>query len=394
MRTVAVVVTARPSYSRIRTALTAISDRDDLDLHLVLAGSALLDRYGSAVRQVESDGFSIDSRQWFVLEGENSMSMAKSTGLAIMELSGLFANVNPDLVVTVADRYETIATSIAAAYMNLPLVHIQGGEVSGSIDEKVRHANTKFADLHCVSTEVARRRVLSMGEDPTKVHMTGCPSIDIAAQLTVGDSLSFDLYGDYGGVGHAPRLGDGYLVMLQHPVTTEYRDAFEHATTTLNALESLDMPTLVFWPNVDAGSDGTSNAIRSFRETGDRPNFHFFKNVSPEHFLELLTLSDCLVGNSSVGIRECSYLGVPVVNIGSRQRDRERGVNVIDVPHDSDEITRAVRSHMNGPRPDRDLLYGDGLAGERIAAVLATSPLRTEKRFHWPTEGSADLWKP
>src|SRR4051794_28303335 len=172
-RRVCVVITARPSYSRIKTALEAIREHPDLELQLVVAASALLDRYGNAIQQIEADGFHIDAHVYMVLEGENPTSMAKTTGLGLLELATVFDNLHPDVVVTIADRYETLATSVAAAYMNLPLAHVQGGEVTGSIDEKVRHAITKLADLHLVSTELAAGRVMRMGEDPESVHITG-----------------------------------------------------------------------------------------------------------------------------------------------------------------------------------------------------------------------------
>src|SRR3982751_6798197 len=177
MRKVCVVVTARPSYSRIKTALRAIQQHPDLELQLVVAASALLDRYGTAVNYIEGDGFPIAARVYMVLEGENPASMAKTTGLGMLELATVFDNLKPDIVVTVADRLETLATAVAASYMNIPVVHVQGGEVTGSIDEKVRHAVTKLADLHLVSTRGAGENVKRMGEETRKVFVTGCPSI-------------------------------------------------------------------------------------------------------------------------------------------------------------------------------------------------------------------------
>ena len=182
-RKICVVVTARPSYSRIKSALTAIKAHPSLELQLVIAGSALLDRYGNAADFIEKDGFKAAAKVFMVLEGENPTTMAKTTGIGVMELTNVFYNLQPDAVVTIADRFETIATSIAAAYQNIPLVHIQGGEVTGSIDEKVRHANTKLADLHLVSSEDARERVIKLGEDPEKVINTGCPSIDLVKEI-------------------------------------------------------------------------------------------------------------------------------------------------------------------------------------------------------------------
>lgn len=380
-RTICVVITARPSYSRIKTALEAIAAHDDLELRLVVGGSALLDRYGRAVDQIEHDGFEVAARVSMVIEGEDPTAMAKTTGIGLLELASVLSDLRPDAVVTVADRYETLATAVAAAYLNLPLVHVQGGEVSGSIDEKVRHAITKLADVHFAATHLAGERIVRMGEDPETVHVTTCPSIDLAARLGPAPALDFDPFERYGGVGAPLDLTGGYLVVLQHPVTTEHEHARAQAEATLAAVHATGRPTLWFWPNVDAGSDGTSNAIRSFRERVQPGNLHFFKNFAPDDFLRLLANAAVLVGNSSAGIRECSYLGVPTVNIGSRQSGRERGRNVIDVDHDRAEIGGAIAAQLeHGPYP-RDELYGDGQAGRRMAELLATVPLRIEKRL-------------
>jgi UDP-hydrolysing UDP-N-acetyl-D-glucosamine 2-epimerase len=380
-RKICVVVTARPSYSRIRTALQAIKDHPDLELQLVVAASALLDRYGSAIQAIEHDGFEIKHRVYMVLEGENLVTSAKSTGIGLSELATVFDNLKPDAVVTVADRYETLANAVAASYMNIPVVHVQGGEVTGSIDEKVRHAVTKLANLHLVSTKLARERVIRLGEEPDTVHLTGCPSIDIAADVAARPRLDFDPFDKYGGVGPRTDLSNGYLVVMQHPVTTEYDEARGQVEETLYAVKDRGLPVLWFWPNVDAGSDGTSKGIRVFREKEQPSNFHLFRNMYPEDFLRLLLHSTAIVGNSSVAIRECSYLGVPAVNIGSRQLGRERGKNVIDVDHDRTEIADAIQEHIRRGKAPSDELYGDGRAGARIADCLVTADLRIEKRL-------------
>jgi len=378
IRKICVVVTARPSYSRVKTALTAIKNHPNLELQLVIAGSALLGRYGNAVEFIEKDGFDIAEKVFMVLEGENPTAMAKTTGLGVMELSNVFYNLQPDAVITIADRFETIATSIAASYQNIPLIHLQGGEVTGNIDEKVRHANTKLADIHLVTSEEAKERVLKMGEHPEKVFNTGCPSIDLAKEIQESPSLDFDPIKKYGGVGIEINWKSGYLVVMQHPVTTEYESAKADVLKTLMAINELDIPTFWFWPNVDAGSDGTSSGIRTFRELENPKNIHFFKNMEPNDFLRLLVNSKCLIGNSSVGIRECSYLGVPVVNIGTRQHRRQRGTNVLDVVYDKEVIKTAVIERMSNKSIIPETIYGDGDAGERIAVILA----EVELSFH------------
>jgi len=380
-RKVCVVITARASYSRIKSALTAIQKHAGLELMLVVTSSALLERYGSAFEVMEKDGFKIDAKVYNVVETEGLAGQAKTTGLGIIELSNIFNNEKPDLVVTVADRYETMSTAIAAAYMNIPLAHIQGGEVTGNIDEKVRHAVTKLADLHLVSSENAQERIVKMGEDPASVFVTGCPSIDLAVPVSEQQELEFDPYEKYGGVGGKPDFANGYLVVMQHPVTEEYELARKQVEETLEAIAQVQMPTFWFWPNVDGGSDGTSRGIRSFRERRDVQNIHFFKNMEPQDFLAFLKSSHCLVGNSSVGIRECAFLGVPVINIGTRQLGREHGPNVISVDYTEQAIAQGITQQVEHGHYPEDILYGVGNSGQQIADVLAKAPLNYSKKM-------------
>lgn len=379
-RKICVVITARPSYSRIKTALQAIKEHPNLELQLVVAASALLDRYGTAINFIEKDQFDITTKVFSVLEGENVTVSSKTTGLGILELSTVFDNLQPDIVITVADRYETMSTAITASYMNIPLAHVQGGEVTGNIDEKVRHAITKLSDYHFVSSENARTRVIRLGEDPEYVFNTGCPSIDLAHQVMENLNPDFDPFELYGGVGAPKEIFNGdYLVVMQHPVTTEYKKARYQVEQTLQAIKELNMPTYWFWPNVDAGSGGTATGIRVFRERHENATIRFFKNMEPTHFLQLLYNSKCLIGNSSVGIRECSFMGVPVVNIGTRQMRRERGGNVIDVDYDTKEIKKGVQYWLENGKPERSQIYGNGDAGKKIAKLLAEIELKYHK---------------
>jgi len=382
MRKICIVVTARPSYSRIKSVMKAVQERSNMKLQLVVAASALLERYGSAVNYMKADGFNPDELVYMVLEGGNLVTTAKSTGLGIVELSTVFDNLKPDLVISVADRYETIATAIAASYSNIPLAHIQGGEVTGSIDEKVRHAVTKLADLHFVSNDDAYKRVEKMGEEPKKIFNTGCPSIDLAAKVLNESKKNFDPFNLIEkGVGAPFSIKDDYLVVMQHPVTTGYTESLKQINESLEAINQLKMPTFWFWPNVDAGSDKISKGIRVFREKNKTSFIYFFKNMSPENFLRLLINSKCLIGNSSVGIRECSFLGVPVVNIGDRQTGRLRGSNVIDVKYNRNEIVDAIIKQLKNGFYSSENVYGNGTAGKKIAEYLSKIDLTIEKRI-------------
>jgi len=381
VRKICVVITARPSYPRVRSVLKAIQASSALELQLVVAASALLERYGNTERTIVDEGFTIDRRVYMVVEGENLVTSAKSTGIGLSELATVFDDLGPDIVITIADRFETMATAIASSYLNIPLAHIQGGEVTGSIDEKVRHAITKLADLHFVASTKAYERVIALGENEERVFVTGCPSIDIVQQALAESYSPTAIFDQYTGVGSRFQLSEGYIVVVQHPVTTEYFESRRHIEETLHAVKEVGAPTLWFWPNVDAGSDGTSAGIRSFRENHDLKHIHFFKNMSPEDFIRILDGSECIVGNSSVGIRECAYLGVPAVNIGNRQLGRDRGSNVRDVGYSREDISDAIRLCREQGRCAKDLLYGGGGAGNRITEILASTPLTVEKRL-------------
>jgi UDP-hydrolysing UDP-N-acetyl-D-glucosamine 2-epimerase len=384
-RRIAVVVTARPSYARVKTVLKAIQDHPDLELLLVVAASALLERYGNVSEVMREDGFKPAMEVHMVVEGETPLTSTKTVGLGILEMSNVFHHLKPDAVVSVADRYETITTAIAAAYMNIPIAHVQGGEVTGSIDEKVRHAVTKLSDLHFVANKSAQVRVLKMGEREERVHVTGCPSIDLASWVLrngndgkLAQSLAYEMSR---GVGELLDPNSGYIICMQHPVTYQWLDAAEQASTTLRAVYESGTPCYWFWPNVDAGSDLTSKAIRMFREQNNPKNIHFLKNMPPETFLYMLANSRSIIGNSSVGIREASFLGVPAINIGPRQAGRDCGKNVVHVGHVQRDISEALQKQLANGRYESDPIYGNGRAGPRIAELLAVEDLPIEKKL-------------
>lgn len=381
-RSVCMVLTARASYTKFKPVFVHLRDNPAVELKLVCAASAVLDRFGNVASVVREDGFEIDEELHFLIEGENILTTCKSTGMGLIEFAGAFDRLKPDLVAVMADRYEVLPAAIAAAYQNIPLAHIQGGEVSGNIDEKVRHAITKLADYHFAATERARDWLIRMGEIPERVYHTGCPSVDIAAEVVADPALDFDIYERYRGVGHCPDPSNGYIIVMQHPVTDEIEYEAYNVEQTLLAVANLETPVFWFWPNADAGSEDVAKTVRRFREREDPKHIHFFKNMKPRDFLRFLYNSKGIVGNSSAAIREASFLGVPAINLGTRQRNRERGPNVLDVPHDHRAIRAAIESHFAAHKP-RSTIYGDGQAGKRIADLLATVELVSSKELNY-----------
>ena len=383
VKKIAVVVGSRANYGSIKTAMRAISEHPDLELQVIVAASAVLDRYGAVEDIIKRDGFEIISRVYMLLEGETPLTMAKSTGLGLIELSSVFDSLKPDIVVTVGDRFETMATTVAAAYMNIAVAHTMGGEVTGTIDESVRHAVTKMAHIHFPANKLAAENIIRMGELPETVHTVGCPRIDLVTEIIAEngdapDNLPWD------GVGERVDLQKPFLLVSQHPVTTEFDQARSQIEETLEALRLLEMPAIMLWPNPDAGSDDMAQGIRVFREhrKGDIP-IHFFKNLPPETYTRLMNTTACVIGNTSSSIREGAFLGSPAVNVGTRQTGRERGANVIDVDHDRDQIVDAVSSQISNGRYSSEPIYGNGDAGKKIAEVLASVEVTIQKRLSY-----------
>ena len=382
MRKVCVVVGSRANYSSIKSVMRAVEDHPDLRLQLIVGASALLDRFGSVVDVIQDDGFTPDAKVTMIVEGETPATMAKSTGLGLLELPTMFELLKPDVVVSVGDRFETMATAVAAAYMNIPIAHTMGGEISGTIDESIRHAVTKLSHLHFPANQAAADRIIRMGEPPDTVHVVGCPRIDLVAEIAHAA----------GGIPHADwltREGVGadidpskpFLLVNQHPVTTEYGHGKEQIQETLEALDELKIPTMMLWPNVDAGSEDIASGMRTFREKRKPEYIRFYKNFPIETYVRLMLSCACAIGNSSAPIREGAFLGVPTVNIGTRQMGRDRAANVMDVDYDRRQIVAAIRAQLAHGRYRSDSLYGDGKAGGRIADVLAHAPLRVQKRL-------------
>ena len=391
-RRVCVVIHNRANYARIKSFLKAAAGRDDLELVVLAGSSVVLERFGNAARVMEEDGFRPDSVIYSSIEGNSPVSMAKSTGLLVIELTSLFDRIRPDVVLTVADRYETIATAIAASYLNIPLAHTQGGEVSGSIDESVRHAVTKLSHVHFPATERARDFLIRMGEDPEKVFLTGCPSIDLIVDTDL--NMPKDFFSRAGGVGDDIQIDEPYVVAMLHPVTTEFGRVDSQIDEFVEAIKEIlanGLQVVWLWPNIDSGSETISSAMRRFREIDHPSSVRFYKNFSPEDYLRLLDSASCLLGNSSSGIRESAFMGLPIVNVGERQRFRERASNVVDVDFDRAAILNSVLTQARAERLPSSTLFGNGTAGNQIAEVISHVDLSVEKSLNY-LHGST--WNP
>ena len=380
-RKICFVVNSRANYARIKTAILACMDHQDLDTVVIVGASGVLYRFGNVSELIENDGIKIEAKLYTVVEGNDPVAMAKTTGLSLIDLAQEFHRIKPDVVVTVADRYETIATAIAASYMNIPVAHTQGGEITGSIDESVRHAITKLSHIHFPATRNAAEVLKKLGESPDKIFWVGCPALDLAHEVPTEPISS--VMRRYHGVGNGLDFSKPFILVSQHPVTTEFKDAREQIEQTLQAVLSSGIQAIWLWPNVDSGSDALSKRIREFREENNAAPMHFYRNFSSEDYVNILREASCIVGNSSSGIREASFLGTPAVNIGSRQNGRDRAPNVIDVDYDSFEIKKAIQAQIKNGRYQSSEIFGDGFAGRKMAEILASVNLGVNKKLNF-----------
>jgi UDP-hydrolysing UDP-N-acetyl-D-glucosamine 2-epimerase len=379
-RKVCVVLVDRANYGRLKPVMSAIAAHPKLELQVLAAGTMVLERFDQPVRVVRADGFPVDGEIYIELEGSTPATMAKSVGFGITEFASEFQRLKPDIVLLIGDRYEALAAAIAAAYMNVCLVHVQGGEVSGSIDESARHAITKFAQFHFPSTKRSAEYLVRMGERPDSVLGIGCPSSDIARHLD--RKLAHDILHDRGG-GATIDVSRPFLLVIFHPTTTEFGGERPQMEALLAALNDLQQQTAILWPNIDAGSDHVSKAIRVFRERV-KPNWlRTLINLPPEEYLKVLANTACAVGNSSSFVRDAGYFGTPVVLVGNRQDGRETDEHVVRARPNHEEILAAVRRQLTHGRYAPSTLYGDGCVSQRIADGLATLTPYIQKRLHF-----------
>jgi UDP-hydrolysing UDP-N-acetyl-D-glucosamine 2-epimerase len=361
---IAVIVTARPSWAKLQTICEALRAMPDVELQIIACASALLERYGRVVDVIKAQGFEIAAECWSTYEGSNLLTSAQETGALLNILAPTMSRLRSDVVVGCADRHEVLAVAQAAAYQHIPFGHAQGGERTGSIDDRVRDSITALADYHFPCTEQAGFRVYSLTGALERIHVFGCSAVDLAKRAQSEPPVTED---ELGGAGYPIDLSKSFALILQHSVTNEAEHAKAQMWETLHALPA-DVQAVCLWPGQDAGSEGISKAIREYQDTYG--TLHTVRNLPPTRFLKLMTQCAVMVGNSSAGIRESAYLGTPVVDIGSRQHGRERAKNVVWVPHEASAIRLAIETQIRRGRRGSDPLYGTGNAGQKIAEVL------------------------
>ena len=386
IKKICVFIGSRANYSSIKSVMKAIKTHPKLKLQLVLGASATLDRFGDLINLIREDGFAPDFVFNNLIEGANLATMAKSTGIGLIDASSIFDNLKPEMVVVVGDRFEMMSVTLAAAYMNIRIVHTMGGEVTGTIDESIRHAITKFAHVHFPANEDAKKRIIKMGEAKKYVFNVGGPRIDLIVDelKKKSNEVLKNLFKKYKGVGKEfDLINEPFLLVSQHSVTTEFGSNRTQIEETLKSLNELKINTIMLWPNADAGSDDVSTGIRVFRENNKCNWLYLFKNLPIDKYIHLMNMTKCLIGNSSSGIRDSAIMGTPVVNVGTRQNKRKRGKNVIQADHNSEIISKSIKKQINYGKYKISKIYGDGSAGRKIANILADCNPPIQKKISY-----------
>jgi len=383
-RKICFVITSFIHYSRNMLVLEALRAHPGVDTHVIIAGTALSGKYsahGAYVRDaLHKSGFRNLYEAHFNLEGGMPIVKAKTAGLGTVEFSSLYSHIQPDLVVVRGDRFEVLSAAVAASLMNIPIAHIEGGDITGTIDESIRHAITKLAHIHFATNEDAKRRIVAMGENAKYVFNFGSPDIEVVMRMGKGKPDQGFLAST--GSGAAIDVSQPYMMVSYHPVTSELDSLRERTHTLLRAVCASGIPAFWFWPNFDAGAEEhIAKELRMFNDEVKGHRIRFMRYLPPHHYLALLNNTACLVGNSSAGIKECSYLGVPVVNVGSRQAKRLKGRHVRDVEHDTDAIAAAIQKQIAKGRYTPSRMYAKPDTGKKIAGILATIPLYLQKQF-------------
>ncbi|MBJ13441.1 MAG: UDP-N-acetylglucosamine 2-epimerase (hydrolyzing) [Candidatus Marinimicrobia bacterium] len=375
-RKIFIVVERRADYSRYRPILDKMKKDSFFEVHLVVTGICLLDIHGKDVNYIEDDGFTINSKiKMFKNQrpdtgGEMVRSMARVMDSLVDELE----KARPDLVLSGFDIGANMAVTIAAAHMNIPVAHIQGGEITGSIDESIRHAMSKFSHIHLPATEKSRDRLIRMGENPKNIYVVGCPSIDVLVHTPMIEPKIIEEYFNID-------FKKPCMLMIQHPVTTEASESFEQIKETIDAIISKEIQTIVLLPNNDAGHSRIIDYIKS-------SGLKWYPSLPTDIFINLYRNVNALIGNSSSGIHETPTLGIPAINIGNRQQSRERAENVIDVKNNKKEIINGINKAIQ----DKNFIkmvkglknpYGEGDSAEKIVQILRKVPLEglIQKRF-------------
>jgi len=367
-RKVLLVTERRADYSKFKPILKEIKKSKHLDYYLIVTGTHLLKSHGYTINEIRKDGFKITStfQMHKKTKRDTGAEMVKTFGRAIINLSNEIDKLKPDIILAGFDIGASLAAAIAGAHMNIIVAHVEGGDVTGTIDESIRHATTKFSHLHFTSNELARQRLIKMGEKPNHVFTVGNPALDKILQIKniPKNKLQKEFKIDF---------NKPYIIVVQHTVTSEIDEVDKNILKTIEAIKELDSQAIIIYGNADAGSKKIFKILKNTK-------IRKYPTIPSEKYINLLKNSTALVGNSSSGIIETPFLHVPSINIGTRQQGRGNPGSVINVRYNRNEIKKAIEKAMNDKNFLRKVkncksLYGDGNAAKKIVKILETLDL-------------------
>jgi len=366
VRNILYVTGTRADYGLMHETLKLLDEDESIQLDVVATGMHLMHEFGYSIDEIKRDNFNLHiAEQTFKKDDERSMS--EFIGNLITDLTKLFSQIDPDIVLLLGDRGEMLAGAIVASYLQIPIAHIHGGDVSSTVDDAARHAITKFANIHFPATELSASRIRQMGENPDNIFVVGAPGLDsiIKSKNNIDEEYLKDKY----------NIEKDFVLVLQHPVSLEVDDSAFQISQTLDAIAQTDYQTILVYPNADAGGRAMISRINEY-------DVDAYKNIPHDDFIGLLGMASILIGNSSSGIIESSSFKLPVINIGTRQSGREKASNVIDVDYNKEEILKAI-DYINSDEYQNQLNncinpYGDGNASERICDILKNMELTND----------------
>ena len=368
------VILSRANYGSIKSLMLEVKKSKKFSIQIVVGGAGILKKFGNVSNVIKKDGFRINSYLDFQSSNLLLETMSSTVGNGIIKISEVFKNLGPDFVFTVGDRYETVATALAAIFHNIPLCHTMGGERTGTIDESIRHSISKLAHIHFVSNLDAKKRLIKMGEDKNLIFNVGCPRIDTVKKILKNYSKK-NLIDELNGAGVGAKIDykDPLIIFSQHPVTSEFKNSRFFFIETLKAVTKISKKykIIYLWPNSDPGSDIIAGIMRTMREKNNMTmsNFRFITNLSPEVYFQLMKEAKLIIGNSSSAIREGAFIGTPAVDIGTRQTTRVVAKNVLRVSYDNKKIFKAILKQV-GKKYKSSNIYGSGESARRIINIL------------------------
>lgn len=375
-RKIAVMTGTRAEYGLLKKTMKEIKGNRSLQLQVIATGTHISRDFGYTLNEILKDGFKVDAKLQILSDNDSGLGMAQSLGKAVSKIAASLVKLRPDIILVLGDRLEVLAAALAATYLNIPIAHIHGGDVSGSVDQPVRYAISKLSHIHFVATLQSAARLKMMGEDEKRIFVVGAPGLDEIAEKSYATAGALE---EKYGIDTKKPL----VILLQHPVVTEEKQAAWQITQTLKAVEELKIQTIVIYPNADAGGRAMIQVIK--QHTSKHKFLKTVLNVPRSDFLGLMSVADAMIGNSSSAIIESSSFKLPVVNIGTRQLGRERADNVIDVGYNQKEIMQAIKKALEDKQFLRQVSmaknpYGDGHSSEAIVRVLQ----RIDLNDVWP----------